>query len=265
MQRSETIGQLAAALAKAQAAIHGAVKDSKNPHFNSRYADLAAIAEACRKPLSDNELAVIQSPSADANLVRMTTLLLHSSGEWIESDVLQVQARDAAPQAIGSCLTYLRRYQLAAVCGVAPEDDDAEAAEGRAKSAPPPARSASAATGARPTAARVPAGGEAPVSPAAMPGEFGPVLITKIGPGSHGAIATISFADGTSILAFKAEIRAIAEKARAASHVVMGTNAKSTSGNVYLAELTDTGMTAKELAETKFSHSAPLTESDIPF
>jgi len=132
MTRSESIGNLAAALAKAQGAIEGAAKDSKNPHFNSRYADLAAMVEACRKPLAANEISVVQNPSADANLVRMTTMLLHSSGEWIESDPLQVQARDAAPQAIGSCLTYLRRYQLAAMVGIAPEDDDAELAEGRA-------------------------------------------------------------------------------------------------------------------------------------
>ena len=131
MTRSESIGQLAAALAKAQKAIKGAVKDAKNPHFNSRYADLATIHDACREPLAENEIAVVQSPHADGNLVRLTTLLIHSSGEWVESDPLQVQARDAAPQAVGSCLTYLRRYQLAAMVGVAPEDDDAEAAEGR--------------------------------------------------------------------------------------------------------------------------------------
>jgi len=131
MTRSDTIGKLASALSKAQKTIEGASKDAKNPHFNSRYADLAAIVDACRDPLAENEIAVIQSPSAEANLVRMTTLLLHSSGEWIESDPLQVQSRDAAPQAIGSCLTYLRRYQLAAMVGIAPEDDDAEAAEGR--------------------------------------------------------------------------------------------------------------------------------------
>lgn len=132
MNRSESIGQIAAALAKAQKAIEGASKDSKNPHFNSKYADLASIAEACRVPLAANEIAVVQNPSRpEAGLVGMTTLLLHASGEWLESDPLVVQAKDAGPQAVGSCLTYLRRYQLAAMVGVAPEDDDAEAAEGR--------------------------------------------------------------------------------------------------------------------------------------
>lgn len=131
MTRSDSIARLAVALAKAQGSIEGAAKTSLNPHFGSRYADLAATWDACRSALAANEIAVVQSPSTDGNLVRMTTLLLHGSGEWVESDPLQVQARDAAPQAVGSCLTYLRRYQLASMAGVAPEDDDAEAASGR--------------------------------------------------------------------------------------------------------------------------------------
>lgn len=118
-------------MAKAQGTMAGAAKDSKNPHFNSKYADLASIVDACREALAANGVAVFQSPSADANLIKMKTLLVHGSGEWIESDELTVQARDAAPQAVGSCLTYLRRYQLASMVGVAPADDDAEAAEGR--------------------------------------------------------------------------------------------------------------------------------------
>jgi hypothetical protein len=131
MTHSESVAAIGAALAKAQGAIEGASKDSKNPHFNSKYADLASVLGACREALSLNGIGVLQSPANDANLVRMRTLLVHSSGEWIESDDLVVQARDAGPQAIGSCLTYLRRYQLAAMVGVAPEDDDAEAGEGR--------------------------------------------------------------------------------------------------------------------------------------
>lgn len=147
MTRSESIGALAAALAKAQGAMHGAAKESRNPHFNSRYADLASIVDACRNELAKNEISYAQFPSTpEAGLVRMTTLLLHSSGEWLESEPLTVQAKDAGPQAVGSCLTYLRRYQLAAMVGIAPEDDDAEAAEGRLVSqvarpvpqAPPP-------------------------------------------------------------------------------------------------------------------------------
>ena len=129
--RSESIGALAAALAKAQGQMSNAAKDARNPHFNSRYADLASIVDAQRGPLSANELSVVQVPSTpEAGLVALTTLLLHSSGEWLQSDELRVQARDAGPQAVGSCLTYLRRYQLMALVGIAPDDDDdAEAAE----------------------------------------------------------------------------------------------------------------------------------------
>jgi hypothetical protein len=143
MNRSESIGKLAAALAKAQGAMHGAMKDSKNPHFNSRYADLASIVDAAREPLAQNEISVVQNAGRpESGLVSMTTLLLHSSGEWLESDPLVVQAKDAGPQAVGSCLTYLRRYQLAAMVGIAPEDDDAEAGEGRAVSSQQAARPA---------------------------------------------------------------------------------------------------------------------------
>ena len=143
MTRSDSIGQLAAALAKAQGAMHGAAKDSRNPHFNSRYADLAAVWDAAREPLARNEIAVLQLPSTpEAGLVGMTTTLLHSSGEWIQSEELVVQAKDAGPQAVGSCLTYLRRYQLAALVGIAPEDDDAEAGEGRTVSSQQTARPA---------------------------------------------------------------------------------------------------------------------------
>ena len=143
MNRSESIGKLAEALAKAQHKMHGAIKDSKNPHFNSKYADLASIVDAAREPLATNGLCVIQNAGRpESGLVSMTTLLLHSSGEWIESDPLVVQAKDAGPQAVGSCLTYLRRYQLAAMVGIAPEDDDAEAGEGRAVSSQQAARPA---------------------------------------------------------------------------------------------------------------------------
>ncbi len=134
MTTSESIAAIGAALAKAQGTIEGATKDSKNPHFNNDYANLASIVDACREALSVNGISFLQSPSNDANLVSMRTRLVHASGEWIESDHLTVQARDAGPQAVGSCLTYLRRYQLAGMVGVAPvDDDDAEKAEGRGK------------------------------------------------------------------------------------------------------------------------------------
>lgn len=129
MNRSESITNLATGLSKAQAAIEGAVKDAVNPGYKSRYATLLSNLEACRGPLTANGLSVVQLPSTSANAVSLTTWLLHDSGEWLESDPLTVLARDAGPQAVGSCISYLRRYQLAALVGIAPEDDDAEAAE----------------------------------------------------------------------------------------------------------------------------------------
>lgn len=126
--QSEQIGELAAALAKAQAVMQGASKDATNPHFKSKYADLASIWDACRKPLSDNGLAVVQLPvESEVGSVGLTTTLLHSSGQWIQSTVSAPLQQNTA-QAVGSAITYLRRYSLAAVAGVAPDDDDGSAA-----------------------------------------------------------------------------------------------------------------------------------------
>jgi hypothetical protein len=124
---SPSLGALAGALAKAQGEIKGAAKDSENPFFKSRYADLASVWDACRKPLADNKLAVIQLPKADNDGVTVTTILAHESGEWI-SEALTLPLKDQTPQAVGSALTYARRYGLSAVVGIAPEDDDAEGA-----------------------------------------------------------------------------------------------------------------------------------------
>lgn len=142
IKASPQIAELAAALAKAQGAIEHAKKDSVNPQFakgagSGRYADLASVWSACRAALSSNGLAVIQS----VRLVdktqprhRLTTMLLHSSGQWLSSEC-GVLARDDTPQGFGSALTYARRYTLAALVGVAQDDDDAEAAHGRGRAA----------------------------------------------------------------------------------------------------------------------------------
>lgn len=135
MERSELISQLAAALALAQAEIEGASKDRENPHFRSKYADLASCWEACRKPLSKNGLSIVQLPKSEGAAVTVTTLLLHKSGEFI-GESFTVIAQDGKPQSVGSALTYARRYGLSAVVGIAPEDDDAEAAQGRTQMAP---------------------------------------------------------------------------------------------------------------------------------
>lgn len=148
MNQSESIGKLAESLAKAQGAIEAAKKDKANPFFRSKYADLASVWDACRGPLSANGLAVVQFPSLQETRVTLTTVLMHSSGEWL-SDELASPLKETTPQAIGSIITYLRRYSLAAIVGVAPdEDDDGNAASGRVTqkpngnghSKPPPAK-----------------------------------------------------------------------------------------------------------------------------
>ena len=137
MNRSETIGALAASLAKAQSVIEGAKKDSVNPHFRSRYADLASVWDACRAALSANGLSVMQLPGREAGEYHLDTVLAHASGEWMSSRLVFHPVKDD-PQGLGSALTYARRYALAAMVGVAPEEDDGEAAMGRAAQANAP-------------------------------------------------------------------------------------------------------------------------------
>lgn len=128
MTTSESINELAAALAKAQAQITGASRTAANPFFKSRYADLASVWDAVRGPLTAHGLAVVQAPSTEGARVTVTTRLIHSSGQWIEAS-LAATCKDESPQAIGSAVTYLRRYGLQAVAGVPSVDDDGEAAQ----------------------------------------------------------------------------------------------------------------------------------------
>jgi hypothetical protein len=125
---SDTINELAAALSKAQAKVKGAKKDSQNPHFRNDYADLASVWDACRDALTSNDLSVVQTTEAgDGTLVTVHTTLLHKSGQWVRG-ALTMKPQKVDPQGIGSCITYARRYALAAIVGVAPEDDDGNAA-----------------------------------------------------------------------------------------------------------------------------------------
>lgn len=138
MNSSENLNELATALAKAQGAMKGALKDSNNPFFKSKYADLESVWESCRKHLTENGLSVIQygewrpihATAEGAWGPILITRLLHSSGQWIEGSFM-IKAKDDSPQAQGSGITYARRYGLAAMVGVYQTDDDAEAAQGR--------------------------------------------------------------------------------------------------------------------------------------
>lgn len=129
MEKSEQINELATALSKAQGAIKGALKDTANPFFKSKYADLSSVWEACRAQLAANGLAVVQTPCEAESGVAVETMLMHASGQWVSNRFLMPVAKSDA-QAVGSAITYARRYALAAMVGVAPEDDDGNAATG---------------------------------------------------------------------------------------------------------------------------------------
>jgi hypothetical protein len=128
MKTSEQISELAAALAAAQGMMENAIMNRTNPHFKTKYADLAAVLNAARKPLSANGLAIVQTIGDGV----LHTRLLHTSGQWIASEhPLPMSGR---PQEIGSALTYARRYSLSALIGIAAdEDDDANATRSNGK------------------------------------------------------------------------------------------------------------------------------------
>lgn len=139
IETSEQLGDLATALAKAQGAIRPAVKDSANPHFKSRYADLAGVMDACRDALSANGLAITQWPGecSDGRMA-MTTMIIHASGQWMR-ETLTIPLSKVDAQGYGSATTYARRYALAAAVGIVQDDDDGNAAanpKGAANDAP---------------------------------------------------------------------------------------------------------------------------------
>jgi len=126
MKTSEQISELAAALAAAQGMMQNAIMNRTNPHFKTKYADLAAVLNAARKPLSANGLAIVQTIGDGV----LHTRLLHTSGQWIASE--HPLPMSGKPQEIGSALTYARRYSLSALIGIAAdEDDDANVATSR--------------------------------------------------------------------------------------------------------------------------------------
>jgi len=135
VQTSEAINELAMALSKAQGEITGALKDSANPFFKSKYADLASCWDACRPALAKNAIAVIQIPEVIDGHLYLTTTLAHSSGQWMRGS-LPCNPKDASDQATGSSITYARRYALAAFVGIAQVDDDGNASSGRGDVAP---------------------------------------------------------------------------------------------------------------------------------
>lgn len=128
MMQSESIANLAKALSIVQGKLTYAVKDSANPFFKSKYADLESVWDACRSLLAENGLCVMQFPGEFLEgCMSLNTILAHSSGEYIKQ-TMEVPVTKLDPQGAGSAITYMRRYALAAVVGVVQADDDGNAA-----------------------------------------------------------------------------------------------------------------------------------------
>jgi len=123
--------QIAAAFVKAQTGFSPALKSSTNPYFKSKYADLAACVEAVIDSLNKNGIALIQNSHECSNGVIVETIFMHESGETLSAGKLHVPATKQDAPGYGSALTYARRYSLMAACGIAPEDDDGNAARER--------------------------------------------------------------------------------------------------------------------------------------
>lgn len=138
MNKSESIKELAAALAQAQPKIEGAAKDKTNPHFKSQYATLSSVADALAGPLKSHNLAYVQIAHDREHAAAVETIILHVSGEWLGCGVVAVPVSKVDAQGYGSAMTYARRYSLSAAFGVVPEDDDGN----QASKAPPPRGSA---------------------------------------------------------------------------------------------------------------------------
>jgi hypothetical protein len=131
------MSELAKALCKAQATIDGAKRDSTNPHFKNKYADLASVWEACRDALAANGLSVAQFGVRNEGEWVLVTELLHASGESRRGAIPLLNGKGDM-QGLGSALTYARRYGLAAMVGVSPEDDDGNASTAKRSEVKPP-------------------------------------------------------------------------------------------------------------------------------
>ena len=138
MRRSDTIAELAKALAAAQGEFQAVPRENENPFFHSMYADLPSVVMAASPILSKHGLSVSQLPDFDGTNDLLTTTIMHSSGEWLEASARLHLLKDE-PQAQGSATTYMRRYAYSGGVGIVTEvDDDAEAASGRGAGRPTP-------------------------------------------------------------------------------------------------------------------------------
>lgn len=125
MKKSETLTEFSKAFAKTQQEMKQPLKDANNPFFKSKYVPLENVVEAITESASKNGLSFTQFPSSDeAGNVTIGTLVMHSSGEWIEYDPIKMKPVKNDPQSIGSAITYAKRYALSAIFGITSDQDD---------------------------------------------------------------------------------------------------------------------------------------------
>ena len=138
MKKSETLTEFSKAFAKTQQEMKQPLKDANNPFFKSKYVPLENVVEAIIESASKNGLSFTQFPSSDeAGNVTVGTLVMHSSGEWIEYDPIKMKPVKNDPQSIGSAITYAKRYALSAIFGItSDQDDDGNEATQTKKQAP---------------------------------------------------------------------------------------------------------------------------------
>lgn len=122
--KSETIGKIASALVAFSGEVRSIEKDGTNPHFKSAYTTLDHMIDETKPILHKHGLTVMQFPGGDGDKVTVRTMILHSSGEWIESEALTLKAVKLDPQGAGSAITYARRYSYAAALSLSLGDDD---------------------------------------------------------------------------------------------------------------------------------------------
>ena len=138
MECSSKIDKIVPALLKAQSAMPAVTKDGSNPHFGSKYASLPGIFSACMPVLNKQDIFCMQAPGLahKAGTIRLTTTLMHKSGQWISSSIYMPTGKDNA-QGVGSALTYARRYSYCAMLGIVSDaDDDGNAATDKGNGGP---------------------------------------------------------------------------------------------------------------------------------
>jgi hypothetical protein len=141
-ETSDTMQQLFHALAQAQGEMRAAAYDAKNPHFKSKYSTLSSVLGAILPALNRHGLSLMQHPTFDGDLVSLTTVVTHSSGQWMRSTMSMPIGKRRDAHAMGSCISYLRRYSASSISGLMQGDDDGNAAVGRPVSTQPARRAA---------------------------------------------------------------------------------------------------------------------------